>query len=89
MQIKLEICAADINSAIAANEGGAERIELCSALEIGGLTPSSGLINQAINSCNIPLHVLIRPRSGNFSYNLHEEAVILNDVQKISKTSCA
>ena len=60
--IKLEICAASIESALAAEKGGADRIELCAALSEGGLTPSPGIIKYACENLNIPVFVLIRPR---------------------------
>lgn len=66
--MQLEICCGDIVSLLAAKEGGAERIELCSALSEGGLTPSIGLIKRAVNSGISRVNVLIRPRTGDFLY---------------------
>ena len=59
--MKIEICAVNIQSALAAQRAGADRIELCSALDVGGLTPSIGLIRAAVRALKIPVHVLIRP----------------------------
>ncbi|MCQ2343419.1 MAG: copper homeostasis protein CutC [Paludibacteraceae bacterium] len=79
--MKLEICATDIRSVLAAKEAGADRVELCSALEVGGLTPSEGLIRAAI-STGIAVNVLIRPRPGDFVYNDDEIAVMVNDISR-------
>ncbi len=68
----LEIAAHSLASAINAQEGGADRIELCTALQTGGLTPSIGLIELIKEHIEIPIHVLIRPRVGNFQYNGRE-----------------
>lgn len=76
----LEICCADIRSVIAANAGGADRIELCTALEVDGLTPSAGLISEAIAISHIPVRVLIRPRPGSFVYDSAEIKVMKRDI---------
>ena len=68
----LEIAAHSLISAINAQAGGADRIELCTALQTGGLTPSIGLIELIKEHIEIPIHVLIRPRVGNFQYNSRE-----------------
>jgi len=64
----LEICANSYQSAINAQNAGAYRIELCSELSVGGITPSYGLLEKVSEDITIPVHVLIRPRSGNFYY---------------------
>ncbi len=69
----LEICAQSLQSALNAQKGGATRIELCSALELGGLTPSSSTILLAKRYVSIPLFVLIRPRAGDFIYSRIEK----------------
>ena len=76
----VEICAGDIQSARAAVQGGAQRIELCSALSLDGLTPSAGLIQAARGLEGIKLHVLIRPREGNFVYDASETEIMLHDI---------
>ncbi len=65
----LEICAQSLQSALNAQKGGATRIELCSALELGGLTPSSSTILLTKRYASIPIYVLIRPRAGDFVYS--------------------
>lgn len=77
-----ETCCADIQSVIAANQGGADRIELCTALEVDGLTPSCGLIEEALNVSRIPVRVLIRPRPGNFVYTAAEISVMKRDIEQ-------
>jgi copper homeostasis protein len=79
--MELEICAANLQSAIAAQSAGASRIELCSGLESGGLTPSAGLIQLARKSLTIPVHVLIRPREGHFCYTTPEIDMMCEDIR--------
>lgn len=76
----LEIAAASIGSALAAQEGGAGRIELCANLREGGTTPSHGTLVEARKRLHIPIHVLIRPRGGDFLYDDAEIAVMLRDI---------
>lgn len=77
----LEVCCADIDSVIAAKNGGADRIELCSGLECGGLTPSTGLIREAVRIMPGKVNVLIRPRPGDFLYSGRELSVIETDIR--------
>ena len=80
MKRTLEVCTGSIESVIAARDGGATRAELCSALEIGGITPSAGLISEARKIDGIALHVLIRPRGGDFLYNEEETKCMEHDI---------
>src|SRR6185295_17981102 len=84
----LEIAANSLASALAAQEGGADRIELCSALEVGGLTPSHALITLAREQLRIPIHVLIRPRAGDFVYSEHELTTTLRDIEHCVAVGC-
>ena len=77
----LEVCAGDLASAQAAAQGGAHRIELCSALELDGLTPSPALIEAARRIEGLRLHVLIRPREGDFVYSEAETGTMLRDIR--------
>ena len=77
----LEICAGSVESAIAARDGGAQRIELCAALEVGGVTPSAGLIAEARKVEGLTLNVIIRPRGGDFLYDAHEAACMEQDIR--------
>ncbi|MEM9649638.1 MAG: copper homeostasis protein CutC [Bacteroidota bacterium] len=76
----VEVCANSLESALNAQEAGADRIELCSELGVGGITPSAGLLELVKKQLQIPVHVLIRPRSGHFSYTNHEIDVMLADI---------
>lgn len=76
----MEICAGSVESAIAARDGGAQRIELCAALEIGGVTPSAGVITEARKVEGLVLNVIIRPRGGDFLYNGYEVACMEKDI---------
>ena len=86
--MKIEICANSFPSAKAAQDAGADRIELCTELSVGGLTPSLGLIEKVILELNIPIHVLIRPRSGNFTYSEEEFDVMLRDIAFCGEIGC-
>lgn len=76
----VEICCGDLRSALAAGEGGADRVELCDRLEVGGTTPGAGTIAEACRSLAIPVHVLIRVRAGDFAPDRSELAAMRDDV---------
>ena len=67
MTVAVEICVSDVPSVVAAQEGGADRVELCANLGEGGTTPSAGAIALACR-LSLPIHVIIRPRGGDFCY---------------------
>jgi len=76
----LEICTASVADCIAAEAGGADRVELNAALALGGLTPSLGTVIEARAAIDLPIIVMIRPRSGGFCYSPHDFAVMRRDV---------
>src|SRR5690349_22434158 len=84
----LEIAANSVASALAAQEGGAGRVELCTALELGGLTPSRAQIALARERLHIPLYVLIRPRAGDFLYSELECEVMQRDIETCAALGC-
>eukprot|EP01057_Protomagalhaensia_wolfi_P006079 Protomagalhaensia_wolfi_Nauph_80__6078@NODE_856_length_1944_cov_971_013123_g644_i0_p1_GENE_NODE_856_length_1944_cov_971_013123_g644_i0NODE_856_length_1944_cov_971_013123_g644_i0_p1_ORF_typecomplete_len260_score39_38CutC/PF03932_14/1e42_NODE_856_length_1944_cov_971_013123_g644_i09311710 len=89
---KLEICVDTLSGAVAAIEGGADRLEICGPLSVGGTTPSVGLvlrINDLVSSKRennegrpVSYRIMLRPREGDFCYNLYEKSVILQDALK-------
>ena len=80
-KILLEICCGSVADATEAEAGGADRVELCSALYLGGLTPSAGTILEAAASLSIPFVVMLRPRPGGFCYSAAEFRVMLRDAE--------
>ena len=87
--MKVEICANSYKSAINAEKAGAHRIELCSELAVGGITPSYGLLKKVMANISIPVHVLIRPRSGDFTYSDSEFQIMKENILICKKLGCA
>lgn len=85
----IEICCGNLESAINAEAAGADRIELCAELAVGGITPSYGLIAEVVNQLSIPVFVLIRPRSGDFTYSDAEFEAMKKDIQICEKLGCS
>jgi copper homeostasis protein len=79
--ILLEICCGSLDDALQAAEGGADRVELCAAMLLGGLTPSIGTIVEAARLLEIPFLTMIRPRGGGFAYSRAEFAAMERDVE--------
>ena len=75
-----EICANSVQSAVAAQQGGADRVELCASMPEGGTTPSYGELMIARQQLAIKLHVIIRPRGGDFLYTPLERQIMLKDI---------
>lgn len=78
--MKVEICVTSADAAIIAEQAGADRLELCAELAVGGITPSAGLLQTVREAVQIPIHVLIRPRSGDFTYSEAEFSQMLRDI---------
>ena len=80
-QVLIEVCVDSVASAVAAERGGAQRVELCSDLLEGGVTPSVGLMEVVRSRISIGLHPIIRPRAGDFCYTDEEFDVMCRDVE--------
>lgn len=78
--MKLEICVDCLESALRAEKAGADRLELCGELLVGGLSPSPFLIRQVLAAVKIPVNVLLRPRFGDFRYSEEEKDVLLEEI---------
>ncbi|CAI5526539.1 unnamed protein product [Closterium sp. Naga37s-1] len=89
MSVQLEICVETVASAIAAHKGGAHRVELCSSLVEGGVTPSIGLVMAVVQATPIPVHVLIRPRAGDFVFSEDEMKAMECDIIECAKAGAA
>lgn len=83
--MKVEVCVTSIASARIAEAAGADRLELCAELAVGGVTPSPGLLQGVREAVQIPVHVLIRPRSGDFVYSPETFAQMLGDIEYCRK----
>ena len=78
--VKIEVCVDSVESALAAQQGGAARVELCSDLAVGGITPGAEMIAFARKQLHVGLHVMIRPRGGDFFYSDPEFNTMQRDV---------
>jgi len=81
MSTLLEICVDSIESAFAAREGGADRLEVCSCLATGGTTPSVGLVKQCVDDIQLPVMMMIRAHNGAFLYQDHDINSMLTDIE--------
>lgn len=83
--MNFEICTDSVEGALAADKYGAQRIELCSALSIGGLTPSFGLIEQCVKKSNVQVHTMIRHKEGGFEYDVNDIELMKADITMAKK----
>ena len=84
----IEVCANSYESAINAEQGGADRIELCKDLHLDGLTPDYKVAKKVINILKIPVFILIRPRAGDFIYSNGEFELMKSDIIKFKEMGC-
>ena len=84
----IEVCAESYESAINAELGGADRIELCKDLHLDWLTPDFEIAKKTINKLNIPVFILIRPRKGDFNYSNEEYELMKADIVKFKEMGC-
>ena len=85
----IEICVEGVDGLVAAQEGGADRVELCASLLEGGITPSAGTVREAARRARVPFNVIIRPRGGDFLYSETEFAAMLEDVRMMRELGAA
>lgn len=85
----LEVCANSFQSALNAQKGGANRIELCSELSVGGITPSFGVLKKVLESLSIQTFVLIRPRSGDFVFSDSEFEIMKHNIELCKNLGCS
>ena len=85
----LEVCVDSLASARAAILGGADRLELCSALAIGGLTPYEALLRQIKEESDIPVRCLMRPRAGDFLYTPEELEMLRQQILQLREAGTA
>ncbi len=85
MKTILEVCVDSFASAMAAIRGGADRLELCSALSVGGLTPSPALLRLIRQESGIPIRCLMRPRGGDFLYTPQEIAQMAMEIRELRR----
>ncbi|MBR7146302.1 MAG: copper homeostasis protein CutC [Oscillospiraceae bacterium] len=83
MKRLLEVCVDSLASAREAIAGGADRLELCSALAVGGLTPYAALLRQIKAECGVPVRCLMRPRAGDFLYSEEELALLREQIEEL------
>jgi copper homeostasis protein len=87
--LKIEICVEGVDGLVAAQNAGADRAELCASLLEGGITPSLGVVKQALAVATIPFHPIIRPRGGDFLYSELEFQAMLDDVLEMKELGVA
>ena len=84
----IEVCAESYEYAVKAEKAGADRIELCKDLHLDGLTPDYECAKKTIDSLNIPVFILIRPRAGDFIYSDEEFELMKQDIVKFKEMGC-
>lgn len=84
----LEVVLENVAEALTAQKYGAKRVEICGALDLGGITPSAGIIKECLRLCTMEVHVMIRPRSGGFCYSDVEKQVMYKDIEECASLGC-
>lgn len=87
--MKCELCAYSLESCLTAARLGTDRVELCASPADGGITPSYAMIERTVNSVNLPVNVMIRPRGGDFLYSDEEFQIMLADIAHARKAGAA
>ena len=86
--MKTEVCIESIDEAILAKKYGVDRVEVCSALDLGGLTPSMGLVKACVELDGPEVHSMIRPRTGGFELNESDVSIIQDEIWKMADLGC-
>jgi len=84
--VAVEVCAYSLESCLAADRAGADRVELCASPHDGGCTPSAGLVKAVLASTRLEVHVMLRPRGGDFCYDQLEKQTILAEADELILT---
>jgi copper homeostasis protein len=85
----LEVCVESVEALERAQVGGAGRIELCSRLDFGGLSPGRDLLDEALRRARVPLHVMVRPRPGSFLWSAAEVASMEAEIAELKRMGAA
>ena len=83
MSVLVEACCGSAEDAIEAYKGGADRVELCSAMSLGGITPTVGMVDAIKAKCDIPIMAMLRPRTGGFCYTDTEFETMKQDAKAL------
>ena len=89
MAMLFELCCESLESALAAQAGGADRIELCTSLAVGGVTPPRTLMVEVMGALEIPVHILIRPRAGDFVYSNDEFEAMRRQIDGVKRAGAS
>lgn len=89
MAMLFELCAENLESALAAEQGGADRIELCAGLSRGGITPPQDVMAEIVRALDIPVHVLIRPRAGDFAFSSREFDTMRRQIDAVKRAGAS
>ncbi|ANS76863.1 copper homeostasis protein [Paenibacillus yonginensis] len=87
--MQLEVIATCIEDAVTAEQGGADRIELITAIGEGGLTPGIGMVKRVVQTVRIPVHVMVRPHSRSFVYSQPDQEVMAEEIKAIRQAGAA
>ncbi|MCH3962125.1 MAG: copper homeostasis protein CutC [Solobacterium sp.] len=89
MKMRVEICCGSYDDCIQSEKGGADRVELNSALFLGGLTPSDATVRKTIENCHLPIICMVRPRGAGFCYQPWEAEIMFSDAERMLNLGCA
>lgn len=83
LTLAVEVCAYSLESCLAADRAGADRVELCASPHEGGCTPSTGLVKAVLSATSLEVHAMLRPRGGDFCYDMHEKHTMLAEAAEL------